>query len=56
MNDQRSVKEQLDDLIRLAHKDGLYDASDWIIRHIEEDKKKIESIKHSIKEYLKTLK
>jgi hypothetical protein len=30
MNDQRSVTDQLQDLITLANKNGLYDAADWV--------------------------
>lgn len=30
MNDQRSVTEQLQDLIRLANEKGMYDAADWL--------------------------
>lgn len=31
MPDQRSVTDQLKDLIRLAHQNGLYDAADWVM-------------------------
>jgi len=32
MNDQRSLKDQLDSLDKLAAKHGLYDAQDWLRR------------------------
>lgn len=32
MNDQRSLKDQLDDLEKLAVKNGMYDAHDWLIQ------------------------
>jgi len=34
-NDQRSTTDQLQDLVRLADKNGLYDASDWIKNKLE---------------------
>lgn len=30
MNDQRSLRDQLDTLDQLAAKNGLYDAQDWL--------------------------
>jgi hypothetical protein len=30
MNDQRSVTDQLETLLSLANKNGLYDAADWL--------------------------
>jgi len=32
MNDQRSLKDQLDDLAKLAVDHKLYDAHDWILK------------------------
>ena len=32
MNDQRSVTDQMWDLVLLAQQQGLYDAADWIKR------------------------
>lgn len=39
MNDQRSLQEQLTDLIVEANKRGMYDAADWIARQINQVKK-----------------
>lgn len=36
MNCQASVTEQLQKLIDLAHKNGLYDAADWVITAMDE--------------------
>jgi hypothetical protein len=32
MNDQRSVTDQMRDLVQLANRNGLYDAADWVNR------------------------
>ena len=34
MNNQRSLNEQLTDLITLANRNGLYDAADWLVEQI----------------------
>jgi hypothetical protein len=35
MPDQRSVSDQLHDLVKLANERGMYDAADWITRSAE---------------------
>ena len=35
MNDQRSTTDQLQSLIELANKNGLYDAADWVKTRLE---------------------
>lgn len=42
MQDQRSVTDQLETLIELAHKNGLYDAADWVRARLQSDKRKLE--------------
>jgi hypothetical protein len=34
MNDQKSLVEQLQDVVNLANKNDLYDAADWVQNHI----------------------
>lgn len=38
MNNQRSTHDQLEELLKLGNKEGLYDAVSWVIRAIEEGK------------------
>lgn len=47
MNDQRSVTDQLASLIQLAHKNGLYDAADWVRTRMEADKARLEKLKEA---------
>jgi len=41
--DQRSVTEQLKDLIVLANQHGLYDAADWVKTQLESVSQVVES-------------
>lgn len=47
MNDQRSVTEQLRELVALANKTGLYDAADWIVERMQRDRELLERLKSS---------
>lgn len=48
MNDQRSLKDQLDDLEKMARKAGLYDAHDWLIRVRREEQERIAELRLQI--------
>lgn len=41
---QYSLREQLNNLIDLANKEGLYDAADWVIKAINEQDRFIAEI------------
>jgi hypothetical protein len=42
VQDQRSLTDQLKDLILLANRNGMYDAADWLQARIAESTKSVE--------------